>query len=150
MPKTEKFARCIYAGDPQDEYCQHCDGYHPVDDNGKPQEAPQCGGYQPYEPEEQPAEQVQEQQAPVEPASQRESGAESPVNAAVDNKCVKGITSVIRAESGLTREINGTYFKFMFSEERILPEGCDIEAEKQALWDSVNAEVDAQLEAVKN
>ena len=27
---------------------------------------------------------------------------------------------------------------------------CDIEAEKQALWDSVNAEVDAQLDAIIN
>lgn len=142
MPKTEKFARCIYAGDPQDEYCQHCDGYRPVDDNGVAQDAPNCGGYEPEQSK-------QEQPMPEAPASQREIAAEPPVNTQVDNKCVRGITSVIRAESGLTREVNGTYFKFMFSEERILPEGCDIEAEKQALWDSVNAEVDAQLEAVR-
>lgn len=143
MPKIEKFARCIYAGDPQDEYCQHCDGYHPVDDNGKAQEAPNCGGYEPYEPK-------QEQPVPVEPVSQCESAAESPVSTQADTKCVKGITNVIRAESGLSVEVNGRWYKFTFSEERILPEGCDIEAEKQSLWDSVNAEVDAQLDAVRN
>lgn len=143
MSDTKKIIRCKYAGDPEDEYCSQCDGLHPVDDNGKAQLATDCGGYEPEE-------QAQEQPTPETPASQCEIQAESCVSGAPNTKCVKGITSVIRAESGLTREINGTYFKFMFSEERILPEGCDIEAEKYALWQSVNAEVDAQLEAVKN
>lgn len=139
----EQFIRCKFAGDPEDEYCKTCDGLHPVDDNGKAQPATSCGGYQPEEPE-------QEQPAAETPASRDETCGDSCLADAPNKECVKGITSVIRAESGLTREINGTYFKFMFSEERILPEGCDIEAEKQALWDSVNAEVDAQLEAVRN
>lgn len=135
--------KCKFAGDPEDEFCSQCDGINPVDDNGNPQPAVECGGYEPEE-------QVQEQPAPETPASPCESCGDSCDTDAPNKECVKGITSVIRAESGLTREINGTYFKFMFSEERILPEGCDIEAEKQALWDSVNAEVDAQLDAVRN
>ena len=61
---------------------------------------------------------------------------------------VQGVTTVIRADSGLTREINGTYYKFTFSEERVIPEGADLEAEKADLWDAVNAEVDNQLESV--
>lgn len=158
MPNTEKIIRCMYAGDPQDEYCQHCDGYHPVDDNGKPQNATDCGGYEPCNQEEPQAQLGQEQSVPEAtahkcegcPTTTCEGCADAPVAPKVNTNCAKGITTVIRAESGLTREVNGTYFKFMFSEERILPEGCDIEAEKQALWDSVNAEVDAQLEAVKN
>lgn len=141
--EKEKLIRCKFAGDPEDEFCSQCDGIHPVDDNGNPQLATECGGYEPEE-------QVQAQQAHETPAVPCESNADSCENSASNKKCVAGVTSVIRAESGLSREINGTWFKFTFSEERILPEGCDIEAEKQALWDSVNAEVDAQLEAVRN
>lgn len=135
--------RCKFAGDPNDEYCRECDGLRPLDDTGTPQPATDCGGYEPEE-------QVQEQPAPETLASQCESCTESHETDAPNKECVVGITSVIRAESGVSREINGTWYKFMFSEERILPEGCDIEAEKQALWDSVNAEVDAQVEAVRN
>lgn len=135
----EEIIKCKFAGDPEDEFCSVCDGLHPVDDSGKAQPATACGGYEPEEPP-----------APETSASPSESCGDSHETDAPNKECVKGITSVIRAESGLTREINGTYYKFMFSEERILPEGCDIEAEKQALWDSVNAEVDAQLDAVRN
>jgi hypothetical protein len=143
MAKEEKIIKCKYAGDPQDEFCCNCDGIHPVDDEGKVQPATLCGGYEPEE-------QKQEEPVREEPAQHSESPAESCEASAPNTECVKGITTVIRAESGVSREVNGTWYKFMFSEERIVPEGCDIEAEKQALWDSVNAEVDAQLEAVRN
>jgi hypothetical protein len=143
MAKEEKLIKCKYAGDPEDEFCCNCDGLHPVDDNGNPLPATNCGGYE-------PAEQVQEQATPESAGAASEICGDSCDAAAVNKECVKGITSVIRAESGLSREVNGTWYKFMFSEERIVPEGCDIEAEKQALWESVNAEVDAQLEAVRN
>lgn len=136
-----KIIKCKFAGDPEDEYCSQCDGLNPCDDNGNSCPATECGG---YEPEEQkPAQPV-----PEVPASPCESCGDSCEALASNKECVKGITSVIRAESGLSREINGTWYKFSFSEERIVPEGCDIEAEKQALWDSVNAEVDAQLNSV--
>lgn len=134
-----KIIKCKYAGDPEDEFCKDCDGLHPVDDDGNVQEATQCGGYTPAD-----------EPVPETPASLSESCGDSHETDAPNKEYVKGITSIIRAESGLTREINGTYYKFMFSEERILPEGCDIESEKQALWDSVNSEVDAQLDAVRN
>lgn len=139
----ETIIRCRFAGDPEDEYCSQCDGLNPMGDDGKAVAAIHCGGYEPEQ-------QKQEQPAPVEPVADREIAAESCETAAPNTECVKGITTVIRAESGLTREINGTYYKFMFSEERILPEGCDLEAEKRALWDAVNAQVDDQLEAVRN
>lgn len=135
--------KCKFAGDPEDEFCSQCDGLNPVDDNGVAQKATDCGGYEPAE---------QEQAQPVQetPASASETCGDSCETDAPNKECVKGITSVIRAESGVSREINGVWYKFMFSEERIVPEGCDIEAEKQALWDSVNAEVDAQVDAVRN
>ena len=140
---ADLIVRCKYAGDPEDEYCSQCDGLNPVGDDGRAVEATQCGGYEPEE-------QVQEQPVPEKPACEPESGADSSEMCAPNKECTKSITSVIRAESGVSAEINGRWYKFMFSEERILPEGCDIEAEKKALWDSVNAEVDAQLDAVRN
>ena len=143
MTNKEEIIKCKYAGDPEDEYCSQCDGLYPIDDNGKPQPATKCGGYVP-----QP--QVQQKQAPVNADEACEICGDACETPACNNLHAKGITSVIRAESGVSCEIGGRWFKFMFSEERILPEGCDIEAEKQALWDSVNAQVDAQVEAVKN
>ena len=140
---ANQIIKCKYAGDPEDEYCSQCDGLNPVGDDGKAVAATECGGYE-------PAEQVQEQAAPETPVSQGESWGDSQFATTGNNECAKGITNVIRAESGVSREINGVWYKFMFSEERILPEGCDIEAEKRALWDSVNAEVDAQVDAVRN
>ena len=139
----EQIIKCKFAGDHEDEFCCNCDGVHPVDDNGNVCDAVDCGGYE-------PAEQVIEQPAPEAPESRNETAADSCLTPAPNKECVSGITNVIRAESGVSREVNGTWYKFMFSEERILPEGCDIEAEKQALWESVNAEVDAQLDAVIN
>ena len=143
MPKEETIVKCRFAGDTEDEFCCNCDGFNPVDDDGTPHPANQCGG---YEPEEQKKESTKSETT----ASHSESGGESCETNSPNKQCTKGITSVIRAESGVSREINGTWFKFTFCEERIVPEDCDIESEKQALWDSVNAEVDAQLEAVRN
>lgn len=133
--------RCKYAGDPEDEFCCNCDGIHPVDDFGNAQIATECGGYEPEE-------QAQHEEVCETPDDHCENQADSCVCAEPNTDYAKGVTSVIRAESGVSREVNGTWYKFMFSEERILPAGCDIEAEKQALWDSVNAEVDAQLDAI--
>ena len=143
MSEVNAIIKCKYAGDPEDEYCSQCDGLNPVGDDGKAVAATQCGGYE-------PAEQVQEQPAVDVPDSRGETAADQPVMQEPSKEPTKGITSVIRAESGLSVEVNGRWYKFTFSEERILPEGCDIEAEKQALWDSVNAEVDAQFDAVRN
>lgn len=139
---AETIIKCRYAGDASDEGCKKCNGIQLIE-NGTTYDATECGGYD-------PAEQYDEPTPQEPPAVCNETAADSCESNKPNKQPVVGVTSVIRAESGLTREINGTYFKFIFSEERILPEGCDIEAEKQALWDSVNAEVDAQLEAVRS
>lgn len=139
--EEKKIVRCKFAGDPEDEYCRECDGLHPVDDEGDTCDAVDCDGYEPEEA-------TVEAPAPKTPASECEKCTESHEANTVNKECPVGITSVIRAESGVSREVNGTWYKFTFSEERILPEGCNLEEEKQALWESVNAEVDAQVEAV--
>ncbi len=133
----EEIIKCRYAGDPNDEFCKNCDGVT-VEEDGQSFAATSCCGYEPTpaaDPSEEPAE---ERETSV---LSQEKGEAVPVHN-------QGVTTVIRAESGLTREINGAYYKFMFSEERAIPEGADMKAEKQALWDAVNAEVDNQLESV--
>ena len=126
-----------FAGDPEDEYCSKCDGIH-VAEKGETYLAPDvCEAYEPCPPE--PADEA---------AATNESGALSQAMPDPGAVPVQGVTTVIRADSGLTREINGTYYKFTFSEERVIPEGADLEAEKADLWDTVNAEVDNQLESV--
>ena len=140
---NENIIKCKFAGDTEDEFCCNCDGLHPVDDAGNICNAVDCGGYEPEE-------QVQAQPDCENTAESCEICGDSQETHEPNKQPVKGLTSVIRAESGVSCEVNGRWFKFMFSEERILPEGCDVEAEKQALWDSVNAEVDAQVEAIRN
>lgn len=137
----ENIIKCKYAGDPSDEGCKLCDGLKIVEGN-QTFDATVCGGYEPEE-------QAQPQAEPEAPVYRDEIGENEQETAQPHKQHTVGITSVIRAESGVSREINGTWYKFMFSEERIVPEGCDIEAEKKALWESVNAEVDAQVDAVR-
>lgn len=129
--------KCRFAGDPNDEYCKECDGLHVEEDGQTYIAADVCQAYEAAEPE-----------SVANAAEANESAALSQVKYEPDAVPVQGVTTVIRADSGLTREINGTYYKFNFSEERVVPEGADMEAEKAALWDAVNAEVDRQLDAV--
>ena len=137
MSKEPEIIKCRFAGDPEDEYCSKCDGLH-VEEKGETYLAPDvCEAYEPCPPE--PAEET---------AETNESDTLSQAAHDLGAVPVQGVTTVIRADSGLTREINGTYYKFTFSEERVIPEGADLEAERAALWDAVNAEVDNQLESV--
>lgn len=137
MSNEPTLIKCRFAGDPNDEYCKECDGLHVEEDGQTYIAADVCQAYEAATPE------------PVaNTAETNESAAISQVEPDPDAVPVQGVTTVIRADSGLTREINGTYYKFNFSEERVVPEGADMEAEKAALWDAVNAEVDRQLDAV--
>lgn len=132
--------RCAFANDPGDEYCSRCDGIHFKDDEGNDLPPNRCGGYQPADDE--------EPVAAEQPEEASETAGDQPEATAPMLDGVQGVTTTIRAESGLSREINGTWYKFAYSEERIIPEGADLEAEKEALWAAVNDQVDAQLAAV--
>lgn len=137
MSNEPTLIKCKFAGDPNDEYCKECDGLHVEEDGQTYIAADVCQAYEAATPE------------PVaNTAEANESHALSQVKPDPGAVPVQGVTTVIRADSGLTREIDGTYYKFNFSEERVVPEGADMEAEKAALWDAVNAEVDRQLDAV--
>ena len=65
---------------------------------------------------------------------------------------VKGVTTKITATSRVAIKIKDNYYTVECSEERSIPdvEGVDIEKERQALFDDVNATVDGQIEDIYN
>ena len=65
---------------------------------------------------------------------------------------VKGITTKITATSRVAIKIKDNYYTVECSEDRSIPdvEGVDIEKERQALFDDINATVDRQIEDIYN
>lgn len=65
---------------------------------------------------------------------------------------VKGVPTKITATSRVAIKIKDNYYTVECSEERSIPdvEGVNIEAERQALFDSINATVDGQIEDIYN
>ena len=65
---------------------------------------------------------------------------------------VKGISTKITATSCVAIKIKDNYYTVECSEERSIPdvEGVDIDKERQALFDDVNATVDGQIEDIYN
>ena len=57
----------------------------------------------------------------------------------------------ISGTSKATVQVNNNYYSFSYSEERQLPEDdkdvC-IEKERELLWDTLNSEVDKQIEQI--
>lgn len=57
----------------------------------------------------------------------------------------------ISGTSKATVQVNNNYYSFSYTEERQLPENdkdvC-IEQERELLWDTLNAEVDKQIEQI--
>lgn len=64
----------------------------------------------------------------------------------------KATINKISATSRMSLKVRDNYFTIEYSEERIVPdiEGINIEQERIALWDAVNAEVDNQAEVIYN
>lgn len=63
-------------------------------------------------------------------------------------------TTTIKATSRASIKIRDSFFTLEYTEERTVPDYLsegDIMLERQALWDTVNAEVDNQIEdTIKN
>lgn len=141
-PRTKKeefpdIVPCKFAGDTEDEICIECNGVVMTVD-GKKYSCKDCQAY--AEPDPEP-------EAPVEePAAEEKEELPAP-----EEFQTQGVTTSIKAESGLSVELkdrNGAtrWYKFTYSEERAVPAECDLEKEKQALWNDVNRTVDQQLE----
>lgn len=58
------------------------------------------------------------------------------------------ITTSIKASSRMSVNIDKNYFTVEFTEERSVPQNCDLAKEREALWDAVNEEVDSQISLV--
>ena len=65
---------------------------------------------------------------------------------------VKGVPTKVTATSRVAIKIKDNYYTVECSEERSIPdvEGVDIDKERQALFDDVNATVDGQIEDIYN
>ena len=62
----------------------------------------------------------------------------------------KAITTKITANSKCTVKLKDNYYSIEFTEERTLPEvgDVDLDAERQVLFDDVNAVVDEQINQI--
>ena len=60
----------------------------------------------------------------------------------------KAVTTSIKATSRVALRIKDNYYTVEFTEERSVPTDCDVEEERQALWDAVNGSVDEQCEQI--
>lgn len=142
MPKTkftvEDIIRCQYAGDHEDEYCCTCNGVT-MEIDGKEFSCKECQSYTP----------IEEPHAPegVDVIGPSET---SHLEQTDTEYVPQGLVTSIKAESGLSIETKHGWYRFSYTEERLIPESADIEKEKEALWNTVNAEVDRQAEEVKN
>ena len=136
--------RCKYAFDKGDEVCAKCNGMEIIHEGKTYKAEVACDAYEEEEVKTVVTAEVKEdaQNTALPPWEE-----ETPVD--TTEYVQRGVTTVIRAESGMSAEIRGRWYKFMFCEERILPEGADIEKEKELLWNAVHSSVDKQMEEVQ-
>lgn len=153
--------QCVYAGDQEDEYCSKCNGVTMIVD-GEEFSCKDCQSYTEPEPvKEEPAKEEPKKVAPkpvkaapvkAAPVAPTQSHAE-PLEGGIDNEITtyasQGITTSIKAESGLSIETKKGWYRFTYTEERIIPESADIAKERELLWNDVNNEVDGQAEQIQ-
>ena len=62
----------------------------------------------------------------------------------------KAITTQIRATSRASVKVKESYYTVEYTEERTVPQvdGVNLEEERKLLWDTVNDEVDAQIQDI--
>lgn len=60
---------------------------------------------------------------------------------------IKAVTRTITASSRASIKVGDSFYTVEYQEERVIPDGVavDIEAERKALWDTVNTECDNQV-----
>ena len=116
--------KCKYAGDVNDEGCKTCDGYNMTLPDGKVRPCEEvCGGFA-----------AEEKKQPV---AQKQKN--------VDTTKSVGTTRMIGCKSGISKEINGIWYKFEAWEEIMLPENANVEDERNILFDKLNSAIDNQV-----
>lgn len=58
------------------------------------------------------------------------------------------ITASSRRSIGIANRTATEYYTIEYTEERSIPEDADIEKERAFLWETVNSEVDSQIEDI--
>lgn len=56
----------------------------------------------------------------------------------------------IRATSRLSVKVGNNFYTEEYTEERLIEDGDDVEKEREKLWETVNDEVDKQVEIILN
>lgn len=151
--------------------CDQCGGYEP----GNGEAAPSTEATEPTPADNKPVEEPAKEETPAEkeelpskrtttvnkpapaskpatppPAKPPEPPVEKAEPGSSDDYESKAFVKEIKAESGIsfeTKDAEGrsAWYKFSYSETRLIPDDADIEQEKQILWDDVNATVDDQV-----
>lgn len=162
--------KCKYAGDVNDDCCKDCDGMTIYETNAKGEmvviPCTECGG---YEPEEVTAEPVKNEPTfdadnakPVNTVEPEKTAPESSVTnektEVINNTTEKEKSSTVEntqeileitADTGISVELNGVWYKFDYSEKRAVNPNADINAQKKALWEEVFNQVDGALQDTK-
>ena len=60
----------------------------------------------------------------------------------------KAIITTIKASSRASIKVGDNFYTIEWTEERTVPEDCDIEKERTFLWEVVNGEVDGQIQDI--
>lgn len=60
----------------------------------------------------------------------------------------KATTTTIKASSRASIKVGDNFYTIEWTEERTVPEDCDIEKERTFLWETVNGEVDGQIQDI--
>lgn len=153
--------KCKFSGDQSDSVCLACNG-ESFELDGKTYQSIECGGFEPMsavaEPEDKSETTADSDLTP--PHKEEEPTQvntlplqENPVTEAANGSeayCSKAKVTKLCYSSGITVEINGTYYKFNVSEEWEIPEDANIEMERKRLWETLNDEVDNQVSEVRN
>lgn len=137
--------KCIYAGDPSDEYCCNCNGVTMILENGEESPATNCGGYQlPKVVKENASIQSKNTLESIENVNEYKVIPQEE-KSIIEEIQSKGITKEIQISSSVSKEVRGQWFKVTYSETRIIPEGANLEDERKVLWEICNNEVDNQI-----
>ena len=60
----------------------------------------------------------------------------------------KAVTTTIKASSRASIKVGDNYYTIEYTEERSVPEDCNLDEERTYLWETVNGEVDSQIQDI--
>ena len=125
--------KCKYAGDKNDVECVNCNGLTMIVNDKEVMCKDVCMGFE-CENEKQPI---------LPPTTETPTENQAPKEEFVS----KTLPLTIGAKSGISKEINGMWYKFEAWEEREVPANTevDLEQEKRALFDKLNQDIDKQV-----